>query len=79
MEKILKACIKTNTGTLHQWSSHSQIIHWATIENLEQILEWTKGFITTKQRFVDRRVAALIAFQAKQIKTRVEELQSYMI
>lgn len=79
MEKILKACIKTNTGTLYQWSSHSQIIHSATIENLEQILDWTKGFITTKQRFVDCRVAALIAFQAKQIKTRVEELQSYMI
>lgn len=79
MEKILKACIKTADGTLHQWSSHSAIIQSSTSDSFHAICDWVQGFITTEQRFVNRRVAALIAFQAKQIKTRVQELKSYMI
>jgi len=83
-EYLIGAAIKVNEK-FFEGMSHSK----AYEEYVEQCHEMNKkpvgytevvfGFLTSKNRFVDRKEAAKIAFEAKQINKPYNILESYMI
>jgi len=75
MEKIKKAAIKKKDGSVYTGKQHSDIINWDLGGICEK--DTIQGFITNKNRFVNRKEAAIIAFNAKQIN-HLEEDQILM-
>ena len=82
MEKITYACIVTPNGKQYTGISHlncyDKMYH---DENEESYIteDCKEGFLTDKDRFVDRHEAANIAIEAGQIDKEVENLSSYML
>ncbi|MFW6024999.1 MAG: hypothetical protein ACOCRX_01525 [Candidatus Woesearchaeota archaeon] len=75
METIAFAAIKIKDGTILKGKSHSEIINnaeWGTCKGSKII----QGFLTSKNRFVNREKAALIAFESQQIQKKVRILFS---
>lgn len=61
-EWITTPAVRTPDGTIFTGHSHTQI--W--LEN--KLLKFEDGFMTNKNRFVDRKEASQIAYIAKQIE-----------
>lgn len=65
-ENIKAAAIRKNDGTIITGRDHSQIIQSSSYGNCKKRSE--EGFITNFNRFVDRKEASIIAYNAGQIK-----------
>ena len=81
MEKIIYACIVTPTGKQYTGVSHSNCYDkmYHSEEKPFIVEDCKEGFLTDKDRFVDRCEAANIALEAGQIEKKVRQLQSYML
>lgn len=74
---IHSPAILSPTWEIYTWLSHAKI-------RMEQVKKWVillldskDWFLTNDWKFVDRKEAARIAIESGQIKTEVNELQSY--
>ena len=71
---ITAAAIRENSGTIHIGKTHVEIIKAAIRAGM--IEDFEEGFITQEGKFVNRREAAIIAFNCGQIKEQLFELRS---
>lgn len=65
MELIKAAAIKCNNGIVVTGKDHAQCI--TKFYNREHLRDSIQGFITSNEKFVTRKAAGKIAWQAKQI------------
>lgn len=82
MITIQAAAIKLKDGVVRVGPNHAAIyegIRYGEEEPRPDATDATEGFITSEGKFVDRREAAIIAFNSGQIKEPVGSLCSYMI
>ena len=88
-EQIICAAVKYDTGhaypAMEQYGTgfviagfeHLIVKNVASIFRLRDDIPRTEGFITTKNRFVDRREAAKIAYESGQIEKPTDILYSF--
>jgi len=72
MEQIDRAAIKADDGAVYSTPApgkHPAIIALMIDIGHSTPIRGTQGFVTSLGRFVDRREAAKIAFEARQIKS----------
>lgn len=74
-ERIVRAAIKYPDGRITTGLSHADCIYAATDARI--FVDGEKGFMTSRNRWVSRKVAAGIAFNAGQIEKIPEKLESY--
>jgi len=77
-EKIAHAAIKRNDGIISTGKSHYAIISTSPIGTCKG-KKAKQGFLTNKNRFVDRKEAIQIAYNAKQVKKKSRILMSEQI
>lgn len=75
-ETIVQAAMKFPDGEIFTGEQHSEILAKLPWEKLRTQKEAENGFVTSKGRFVSRKEAEDIAFDAGQIKVKMGKLIS---
>lgn len=73
---MIKSAAISKDNKVYTGRTHSSIIE---NNNIKYDSDYTEGFITDKDVFVDRSTAAKIAFECKQTSEEYNQLYSYHI